>query len=215
MSTEICNQALGRIGAKRINDYDDDTDTKPEAIQCRLHYAQTRDALQRSHLWVFNKGRVQLSRDTATPAFEYDYQFLLPSDYLRARYIYDANSGTHNALSWYSHSLETKSDGTRVLLIDTSDTTINFVYSRRITDAAVFDALYIELLVLKLAKKLVTPLSGGNKNIMREIKDDLNDLEPRVRALDRNEGMGTRRDDQAWWNDARQTSWPRSQTAFS
>ena len=92
-NTSICNMALSRIGAKRINDFDDDSDTKNEAIQCRLHFEQTRDALQRSHFWVFTKTRETLSQDTEDPDFEYANQFLLPSDMLRYRYKHDAGAG--------------------------------------------------------------------------------------------------------------------------
>jgi hypothetical protein len=212
MSTEICNMALGRIGAKRINNYDDNTETKPQAIQCRLHFEQTRNALQRSHFWVFNKRRASLSEDTETPDFEYDHQFLLPNDFLRYRYKYDSNAN-HNAISDFSFSLETKSDGTKILLTD--ETSVNLVYSALIEDPTAFDALYTELLVLKLAQKLVTPLAGGNKEIMREIKDDILRLEPRVRALDRNEGIGTRKEDQATWNDARTSGYAGATVASS
>lgn len=200
--TTIVNMALARVGAKRINDYDDTSDTKPEAIQARLHYVQTRDALQRSHLWVFNKTRSQWSRDTVTPDFEYDYQFLIPSDFLRFRYVVDA-AGNHNEISHYSHSIERKSDGTRVLLSDLSDEELDVVYSARITDCSKWDPLFTEVLILKLAKKFATPLAGSDKEIMASIKEDLKELEPRVRSLDRNEGWGTRQGDLDTWNDAR------------
>ena len=85
--TSICNQSLGKLGAKRINDLSDTTDTKPEAIQCRLHYEPTRDALLRSHWWRFARDRAVLSQDTNDPAFEWDNQFILPNDFLRFRSI--------------------------------------------------------------------------------------------------------------------------------
>lgn len=199
-NTVVCNMALNRIGGQRINLFEDTTDTKNEAIACRLHFEQTRDALQRSHFWVFNKTRATLSRDTATPAFEYAYQYLLPSDFLRYRYKYDSG-GLSNQISVWSFSLERKTDGTRILLTD--ETSVSLIYSARVTDTTKWDNLFTELLVLKLAQKLVTPLAGGNKDIMAEIKDDIRELEPRVRALDRNEGFGTRQNDQSTWNDAR------------
>ena len=198
--TKICNMALSRIGARRINDYSDDTDTKNEAIQCRLHYEQTRDALQRSHFWVFNKKRVECSEASTEPDFQYDYQYLLPSDFLRyrARYV----DGTpHYEDSPYSYSLERNEDGARVILMD--DSPCNLIYSAKITDVAQFDPLFIEVLVLKLAQKLVPALAKTGKTLPKEIADELAELEPRVRALDRNEGRGLRKGDQQAWNDAR------------
>lgn len=199
-NTSICNMALSRIGAKRINDFDDDTDTKNEAIHCRLHFEQTRDALQRSHFWVFNKKRETLSQDTTDPAFEFGNQFLLPSDFLRYRRKYDAGAGS-TEISVYSFSLETNADGNRILLTD--EDSVSLVYSARVTDPAKFDPLFIDVLVLKLALKLLTPLAGSDKVIRKELTDELFVVMGRVRALDRNEGVGTRQNDQYTWNDAR------------
>ncbi len=198
-NTSLCNQSLGRIGAKRINDLDDTSDTKPEAQQCRLHFIPTRDALERSHFWVFNKGRKTLSQDTVDPDFEYARQFLLPSDFLRLRYKYDGGAPS-NHISVFSHSLEKNADGHRVMLID--DGSVNLVYSQLVTDAAKFDPLFVELLVLKLARKLSVPLSGDDK-MLEGIDRDLKPLMASVRALDRNEGFGTRQNDQQHWEDAR------------
>ncbi len=198
-NTGICNQALGRLGAKRINSFEDTSETKPEAQQCRLHYEQTRDALQRKHFWVFNKGRKTLSQDTVDPDFEYDRQFLLPADFLRYRYKFDAGAAS-NEISVFSFSLETNDDGARVLL--TNEDSVSLIYSKLVKDAAKFDPLFVEVLVLKLARKLSVPLSGDDK-MLAGIDEDLKPLMATVRALDRNEGAGTRQNDQMTWNDAR------------
>lgn len=197
--TSICNQSLGRIGAKRINDLDDTSDTQTEAQQCRLHFIPTRDALERSHFWVFNKGREALSQDTVDPAFEYARQFLLPSDFLRFRYKHDGGAAS-NEISVFSFSIEKNADGHKILLTD--EDSVNLVYSELVTDAAKFDPLFVEVLVLKLARKLSVPLSGDDK-MLAGIDADLKPLMASVRALDRNEGTGTRQNDQFTWNDSR------------
>ena len=74
--------SLARLGAKRINDYEDASDTKVEAVYCRLFYEATAKALTRSHWWRFAKNRVQLSPDTTDPAFQWTYAYLLPNDFL-------------------------------------------------------------------------------------------------------------------------------------
>jgi hypothetical protein len=205
-NTSICNQALGRIAAKRINDFSDATETRNEAIQCRLHYEPTRDALQRAHFWVFNKARATLVEDTNEPDFEFTNQFLLPSDFLRFRSKFDRGSG-NNETSVFSFSLETNVDGAKVLLTD--EDAVNLRYSKLVTDPTKFDPLFIEVFVLKLARKLSVPLSGGGK-LLDGIDKELNPLMASVKALDRNEGMGTRANDQYHWNDARLGSTLRS-----
>jgi len=57
---DICNMALGKCGVKQITDALLTANTEPRAIQCNLHYAQTRDALLRSHWWRFAGARADI-----------------------------------------------------------------------------------------------------------------------------------------------------------
>jgi hypothetical protein len=148
---------------------------------------------------VFNKARISLSEATSNPDFEYANQFLLPADFLRYRYKFDAGAAS-NEISVFSFSLETNADGAKVLLTDEDQ--VNLTYSKLVTDAAKFDPLFVEVLVLKLARKLSVPLSGDAK-MLDGIDADLKPLMATVRALDRNEGAGTRQNEQRTWNDAR------------
>jgi hypothetical protein len=198
--TSLCNMSLGRIGANRINSFDDTSDEIEEAIQCRLHYVQTRDALQRSHAWVFNGTRVILSQDTTGPVFEFDNQFIVPSDYLRARTVYDESAGP-NTLSVYSAAIEANADGELRWL--TNQAAVNLRYSQRITDPGKFDPLFAEVLILKLARKLVMPLSGAQPKLLDGIDRELIPLERKTRALDRNERNRSRRNSFNLWEDAR------------
>lgn len=192
-NTEIVNMALGRIGAKRINDLSDTTDTKPEAIQARLHFEQTRDALLRSHLWRFATGRATLSADTTTPSFEWDYQYLLPNDFLRLKSIYEDRFSDINL---DSYALE----GTMLL---SNETSMQIKYIKRITDPTKFDPLFVEVLVLQLADKFITPLSGGSKGSQEKIDREMARVMPRVRALDAQETNTIGRYDLFTWNDER------------
>lgn len=188
--TAICNAALGKIGAKRINDYGDTTETKPEAIQCRLHYEMTRDALVRSHWWRFARARATLSQDTTDPDFEWDNQFILPNDFMRFRSI-DEETGVSSR--YKRHAIE----GQRFL---TNYSTVNLLYIKKVTDPTQFDPLFVEVLVLLLARKLVGPLAGGDPKLKLEIKDDLKGLMPQVWAIDSDETDTGGRSD---WNLAR------------
>lgn len=196
--TELCNMALGRISAKRINDIGDATDTKPEAIQCRLHYAQTRDALLRSHWWRFASHRKKLSEDTDIPVaedFEWSHWFDLPNDFLRLKSIYEDNN-TPDRSTFYSYDIE----GTKIL---TNETSVYIRYIRRITDVAKFESLFIEVLVLTLALKMLPALAGGAVQLRVDLRDELNKLMSKVRALDRQETNTMGRADLRTWNDAR------------
>lgn len=203
--TKICNMALGRLGTKRINDYTDNSDTKVEAIQCRLHYKQTRDALLRSHWWRFARSRKTLSANTISPDFEYTYAYDLPNDFMRLwiKPFEDNNTGLNN--SRYTFSME----GKQLL---SNETPMKIRYIRQVTDPTEFDPLFIEVLILKLALKMFMPLAGAGRNaiaLKQELENELYGtrgrpgLMSRVRAVDKRETNSVGRADRATWNDSR------------
>ena len=183
-ATSLCNMALGRIGAKRLNDLAEDSSV--EAIHCNLHYEQTRDALLKSHIWRFALGRSELSEDTESPDFEWNHQYILPDDYLRQVGLYCTEN---------SYAME----GQRLL---TNDDEVNLRYKRKITDPAQFTPLYVEVLVLQLAIKLVMPLSQ-DKVLRRELLDELAPLLADAKMVNRTETNTVGKDEQDTWNDSR------------
>jgi len=186
--------ALARIGAKRINSYDDSSDTKNEAVQVRLHYTQTAKALMRSYIWSFAKHRVQLSQ-TDTPDFQWDYAYLLPNDYLRPIGIY-TGSDLRDNLTYESWEIE----GSKIL---TGQSTVYLKYVRWISDVPSWDPLFTEVFILQLARKLVIPLSQDVAKMKQDVDKDLLQLLPQVRAMQRQEEMHIGRDDLKTWREAR------------
>lgn len=191
--TSLCNMSLGRIGAKRINDIGDAADTKPEAVQCRLHYEQTRDALLRSHWWRFASARATLARDVPTPDFEWDYQFSLPNNFLRMKKPYEGYSSAYPLI--YTYELE----GKKLL---TNETTMEIKYIRKVTDVTEFDPLFVEVLILALAIKLSMPLSKDNK-MRTELKEEIKSLMKDVRTVDFQETNTVGSSDMQTWKSAR------------
>ena len=192
--TSICNQALARLGAKRINDFDDASDTKLEAVYCRLFYEQTVRVLTRSHLWRFAKARAQLSQDTEAPEFQWAYSYSLPADVLRPIRIWN-NSDQLDGETYYSHELE----GMKLLM---DESTVYLKYIRWVEEVPSWDALFADVMILSLAKKLVIPLSQDLK-LKTDINNDLFPLMRQVRTIDRQEMEKFGRADLLTWRDAR------------
>jgi len=241
--TDVINLGFRRIGNTGITVAELAAGTSVNAIHANLQYAQTRDALQRSHAWRFNKARIKLASAWATakayttdmyvtnnsvwykcatahtsgtlddepgvgavastywttlttaqvtPAFEYTYQFDLPSDYLCRRYTWEDNTAQR---TFYSYDME----GSKYL---TDDATVNLVYSKQVTDVTSFDALYIEVLYLTLAKKFATAIAQDAK-LEEGIRNELKPLMSKVRALDKQEQNTKGRYDLYTHNDAR------------
>lgn len=191
--TSLCNMALVKMGGKKINNVE--TGTSVEAITCRLHYEQARDSLLRSHYWRFASARSELTQDSTDPDFEWDNQFKLPDDFLRLKSIYDTTLVDNTR---HSFAIE----GQRLL---TNDNTMEIRYIKKVTDVTEFDPLFIEVLILQLALKLIGSLAGGHPKLQDIIQRELKALMPSVRALDRQETDGKGRADQFTWADVRAT----------
>jgi len=184
--TAIANMALARIGAKRIDDLD--TDSANEAVQARLHYDLTRDAMLRSHVWKCAISRAILSEDAVAPAFEWSHQYILPADCLRVLSIYDSDQ---------PYSLE----GRRLL---SNDSTMRMVYVRRIDDPAQFDPLFVEAFVVELAAVLAMPLAQ-DKALRQSLQEEAARVLANARLLNRIESNTAQTDQALTWNEARLT----------
>lgn len=191
-NTKICNQALDKLGANRINDFNDNAETSLPAIKCRLHFEQTRDALVRSHWWRFASARATLSQDTVTPDFQWDFQYFLPNDFMRMKSIYE-NRNTN--INFRSYELEGD-------LLLTNETTMEIKYIKKVTDPTKFDELFIEVLVLKLALKLVS-LAGANTKMTETIGRELAAIMPQVRTIDAQETNTDGIVEVGTWNNSR------------
>ena len=77
----ICNAALQLI--KNTKSITALTQGTKEANACEVIYDEMRDTMLECHNWNFATKRSQLSQLSDTPAFEWDYQYQLPADYLR------------------------------------------------------------------------------------------------------------------------------------
>jgi hypothetical protein len=114
------------------------------------------------------------------PDSEWDFEWTLPADYLRFRSIFEETGVTSKKRR---HALE----GQKLL---TNLSEVSLLYIKQITDVTKFDSLYIEVLVLQLALKLIPARAGAGSAslaLSAEIKNELKPLMAQVRAIDNNE----------------------------
>lgn len=234
---EIVNMGLNRIGQTAITSAEYTAATATVPYICSIHYAQSRDSLQRAHLWRFNKGRIMLVSTWAaskvyttdmyvyndsvfykcatahtssaatepphanwttlttaqvTPAFEYSYQFDLPADYLRRRYVWEDNDADRTQ---YPYAIE----GTKYL---TNQKSVYMVYSKKVTTVTSFDPLYTEVLILQFAKRIIVPIAGIKNTLRDDIDKELVPLMKKVRQIDKQEQNTQSRADIDTWNEA-------------
>lgn len=140
---QIVNNALIRIGASAITSL---TENSEAARAANLIYEQIRDATLRDHIWNFAVKRIALAQEVDTPAFEYSFQYALPSDCLRVLQMQEKN-------------LIYKIEGRKLL---TDEGTAKIIYISRVTDPNEFDAMFVEALSARLAAELSIPLAESS-----------------------------------------------------
>jgi hypothetical protein len=140
---EVCNLAMTMLGAETISSL---TQASANARRCARVYIVTRDAELRRHPWNFARARASLAEDSTAPAFGYDHRYQLPSDFLRLHPSADA-------LDWQIEAGYVLTDDGAPLEV---------TYIRRVDDASLFDALFVEALAAKIAYLLAEEITQSN-----------------------------------------------------
>ncbi len=138
----ICNLALSYLGIPPILSRDDNS--KP-ARECNLIFDDRRDELLRLFEWKFATKRTDLSPLSSDPAFEWTYQFNVPSDSLKILFVGSADG------VWYPFDYE----GNKILV---NYDLIYVKYTRRVEDTNEMDPLFRGVLSSYLAQFLALPL---------------------------------------------------------
>lgn len=141
---QICNMALSQIGDDyTISSFDDEIKT---ARYSNIFYEPTRDLVLRSYPWRFALKRASVPALAEKPAWGYSAQYQLPVDCLRVWSLRD-------------NTEEFEVEGDKILA--NHQGALDFLYIKKITDPNLFDTMFVECLVLKLAAKLSVPLKNS------------------------------------------------------
>lgn len=155
----------------------DTPSTKEERLFARW-FDHCRRAALRKHTWNFATARTTLAASATDPAFGYENAFDLPSDYVRVIGIGESQSTTNYTIE----------DGQ--LLCDESGP-IDFVYVYDHTAIALWDPLFVDVLILELAKKLGRKLGLGGSDI-EQIKDEFQEMQLEAYGVDGQERPPTK-----------------------
>lgn len=148
----IINDALRRLGSATITSR---TEESESAIAANGLFDDLRDNLLRGHTWNFATRRTQLGRSAVTPASEFDYQFPVPTDYLRTVVVSDSDVGkTTVVYRIASHA----TDGT-VILTDADQ--LFLTYIAQITDPNEMPPDFRRALSSAIATDLAVPLTNS------------------------------------------------------
>lgn len=164
---QICNLALGRIGARGIASLEERT---PEAIYCKQFYDLALDQTLRDHRWNFAQKRVVLAGIDVPEGWtdSWEYAYAVPSDCLHAHTIVGADGSdkdTSTGAPW-EFVLALANDSTRVILTNVQNARLG--YTVRVADASLFDPWFVRALEHRLAADLVGPVLKNNPGKIQE-----------------------------------------------
>ena len=166
---ELCNLAIARLGKPPISSL---TEGTPAAGYCNTYLGEIIEKICDQSDWNGLAKRVALARLSTAPSFGFDYQYQLPSDYVRPIKIYlDADEP-----DMQDYTIEGD-----VLLTDAEE--VSLVYVALPADPAKIPSYLKLLLVAALAVRLTTPLISSEAIIQR-MASDYNDAVVLARRSD-------------------------------
>lgn len=149
-AVSICSNALLMLGAKTINDLNEDVD---RAKICSNLYETVRDDMLRQHPWNCAVKRVQLAPDADKPSFGYSSKFTLPGDWLRTLNI--------DGLAEYEQ------EGRSILC---NANAINLRYVFRNTIESTWDATLVDLVTLAMAARIAYAITQSTSMEQQRIQ---------------------------------------------
>ncbi len=170
--TEICNNALSKVGAQRILSIDDNT---ASGRACKDQYESIKRSMLRSHPWKFATKRVLLNNTGVPPVFEFSNTYSLPVDCLRVLTMEGGES-----FPWQVEG--------RNLLTDSNEAYIKYTAE---VDEGIFDDNFAEALACALAMRICMPLTQSS-TVLEQIKDLYKTALREARSFSAQEATGDR-----------------------
>lgn len=154
---QVANRALTKLGAARITSLEDDNKQARAIASC---FDDLRDDELRAHRWQFAMKRTSLAALSDAPAFGYNYQYAIPTDFLRIDMVDDKYPAAimDNYIS--AEYLEWTLEG-NVILTDIA-APLKLRYIARISDPSQWDTNFREALASRIAMEICEDLTQSD-----------------------------------------------------
>ena len=162
----ISSNALIMLGAQPISDVNENNDRARIAAAL---FPEVRDQLLRSHFWNCCTKRVSIAADSDAPAYDYAYQYTLPSDFIRVVVCGE-----------YGMESDHRVEGRKILC---DDTPLNLRYIFRNEDVGTWDALLVHAMTLSMAARMAYAITQSAS--LEQVRfQELQQLLKQARAVD-------------------------------
>jgi len=163
---QVANRALTKLGSARITSLSDDVKAARSISSC---FEDLRDDELRAHRWQFAMKRTTLAALSTAPAFGYNYQYALPSDFLRIDMVDDRFPAAIMDNYIDAEYLEWTLEG-NVILTDIA-APLKLRYIAQMTDPTLWDENFREALASRLAMEIAEDLTQSESKKASAAKD--------------------------------------------
>lgn len=184
----IINTGLRRIGVSPIVS---PTDGSVVANIASPQYDELLLAMLRTHQWNWATKRLQLARSANTPVSEFEYQYPIPSDFIRAVVVSSSDLGTTDVVYKLAYD---SADG-QVFLTDA--TTLYLTYVAEVTNVAAMPPDFRYALSLAVARDVAITLAGS-RALAEDMSAAYNEAWLRAVSMDSIEDWPDRRPSGSW-----------------
>lgn len=187
---EIYKAAIVTAGAKDIAS---ESDCSTEAKTCNTLFPIFRDSVLRDFNFNFaRKAQTLALTEETSSGWLYAYKY--PNDCLKARYILPqgvTNGGDYQTLTPDNHEIRLNANGTGHLFL-CSFSPCEILYTARVLSESLWDSIFVEAMVLRLAAGLAIPLKR-DKDLARLLLSEYNAYINKAIEASANEGSETYR----------------------
>lgn len=127
------------------------SDAKATALWLARNYDQQRDFLMESMLWKFALTRASIAADGTAPSWGWTYQYTAPTDCMRI--IPPTYQG-----KWMGTPIPYESENSKIMMNVAGPLYLRYI--TRITNEGLFTNGFVEMLSLRLARKLAHWMTG-------------------------------------------------------
>lgn len=180
--TDAANAALGELGEPTIADIADPSDVR--ARECRRHFGGARDETLRENFWNFATGWDAPALADSLGIGEFANRYPLRPDCIMVRFVKNAVDD-----DWDIESA-TYVDGTgatiEAMVLVTNRTAPVVCYTRRVTDVALWDPMFVAAFAKRLAAK-IAPAIARNRGWAAALEEGAIEKSDRAAAIDARE----------------------------
>jgi hypothetical protein len=183
--TDICNLALDRLGQAPISSMSQTTGNGPVVSR---NYYQERDALLRETHWTFARSEITLTQLSENTWQNWAFAYAYPPDCLKIQYLCNPNLVAnfpgypyeppldeftqHNCPHEITQALDAFGNPTGGKVILTNLEAAVLVYTKQVSDTALFPASFTSALILRVSRAICHRLLP-NSPILRDLALEL------------------------------------------